>query len=183
MLDPFVGILSQACQINAGVLTKGRKQGKGGKKISKKKDKKFTQSTQVVSLVVSIVAFLLRAPLPSVPIHISALTESILGLLQTATPELLRNSFKALSVIIRNCEFYTVSDSYLKIVLSFVEQDILKGSDRQTLAFNLLRAIIFRKFVVPKVYHLMTKISEMMVQSYHANVRPSPLSSHPLKTL
>ena len=122
MLDPFVSILTVACEVNASVLISGRKEGKTSKKSTKAKANKFSQSTEVVGLVVNIVSYLLRAPLPSVPTHVDRLTESILGLLQTATPDLLRNAFKALAVIIRNCPFYTVNDNYLKIVLSFVEQ-------------------------------------------------------------
>jgi len=47
----------------------------------------------------------------------------------------------------------------------------IEEADRQATLFQLLRAIMSRKFVAPEIYDLMDKVAEMLVTNQSTNVR------------
>lgn len=87
-----------------------------------------------------------------------------------ASVELARSCCRAATIIIRDCPQYDITEKQLEVLLSFVEAD-LGEIKRQENGLNLLRAIVVRRLVVPKVYDLMKIVFEKAVRSQLQGVR------------
>eukprot|EP00475_Leptophrys_vorax_P000281 TRINITY_DN10169_c0_g2_i1.p1 TRINITY_DN10169_c0_g2~~TRINITY_DN10169_c0_g2_i1.p1 ORF type:complete len:1097 (+),score=282.56 TRINITY_DN10169_c0_g2_i1:231-3521(+) len=84
--------------------------------------------------------------------------------------ELARVCFDTMSALMRNCTEFTVEKEHLTTLLFHVEKDIY-DAERQVSAFPLLRSIMFRKFISPQVYDVMTRLMELMVQHENPAIR------------
>lgn len=69
-----------------------------------------------------------------------------------------------MTVLVRDVKYYSIEISQLKILLVYVEQD-MHDHDRQATAFNLLRAIISRKLIIPEIHEVMKKVAELSIVS------------------
>ena len=78
--------------------------------------------------------------------------------------------FQAMSVLVRDVKYHTIDTDQLKIVLLYAEQD-MHDHDRQATAFNLLKAVIARKLVVPEIHEVMAKVAELSITSELGHVR------------
>jgi hypothetical protein len=168
MLAPYPSLLQKAClaQAGAGVLSAE------GKK--KQKNQRVATSTAVVSLALRCAAFLLRAPLPTNTDFVPQLVDFIFTTLRSlgATSELAPHCFRALAVVVRHCDFYTLSEPHLLLLLTYISQEVASLSvHKQHVAFFLLRAILSRKLMAPTLYDLIKRVSELMVQSHEPTVR------------
>ncbi|RZB39164.1 small subunit processome component 20 -like, partial [Asbolus verrucosus] len=79
-------------------------------------------------------------------------------------------TFKAIAVLVRDVKHHTIDADQLKMLLLYAEQDI-HDHDRQATAFNLLKAIISRKLIVPEIHDVMQKVAELSVTSEMNHVR------------
>lgn len=173
MLDPFVQLLRDCClQIGPAAMRAGKKRkGHGAQHAS--------TSTQVIALALRCSCFLLRAPLPSLRQYVPDLAQFVFTLLHSGTGlgtaaggELTAPCFKALGVIIRHCTFYEVSEDQLRLLVSFITQDIAAvAATKQHVAFFLLRAILARRLLLPELYDLVKRVGELMVQSHEPPVQ------------
>jgi U3 small nucleolar RNA-associated protein 20 len=84
--------------------------------------------------------------------------------------ELIIASFKAISTMIRDCEFYELDNEHLQILLHYVERN-LYDSNRQASAFNLLKAIFSRQLQCDEMIEVVTKVMKLSIQSESTNVR------------
>jgi U3 small nucleolar RNA-associated protein 20 len=77
---------------------------------------------------------------------------------------LVNNTFKAMVTILRYVKYYTYSEEQMKALLLYVEQDI-SVSDKQSIAFTLLNAIVQRKLVAAELNNVMKKVSQICIIS------------------
>jgi U3 small nucleolar RNA-associated protein 20 len=84
--------------------------------------------------------------------------------------ELLIAGFKAISSMIKDCDYFVVDNEQLKILLYYVEHN-LHDNSRQAAAFNLLKAIFSRKLECDEILEVLSKVMKMSIQSEASNVR------------
>lgn len=60
--------------------------------------------------------------------------------------------------------------SQVRVLLSFIMAD-LENLDKQSFAFGVLKAVLARKLLVPELYDIMDRVSEMMVRAHGAASR------------
>lgn len=99
----------------------------------------------------------------------------VAGLSKGDTYDLVMAAFKTMSVLVRDVKHYELTSDQLKALLLYTEQD-LHESDRQATAFGLLKAIIYRKLMVPEMDSVMEKVADLSVTSELENVRKSARS-------
>ncbi|EQC41287.1 hypothetical protein SDRG_01262 [Saprolegnia diclina VS20] len=120
------------------------------------------------------VSVLLNHPVPSLIAQLSTVVDRIFKIIQRAGAatknEMTQTCYRALAVLIRERHEYVMSESQLRVLLSFLRQD-LDEMDHQNATFALLKALLARRLVIPEVYDLMLRVGEMMVQSQVLNVR------------
>ncbi|BGP12578.1 hypothetical protein JCM10213_004835 [Rhodosporidiobolus nylandii] len=118
-------------------------------------------------------ASLIRCPLSSTDKAAPVLVKQMLNVVERAgstESELAQSALRTLSTVIRDCKSATLSEKQLTALLELIGPD-LEEADRQATLFQLLRAIMSRKFVAPEIYDLMNKIAEMLVTNQSSNVR------------
>uniref|UniRef100_A0A182NLU3 Uncharacterized protein n=1 Tax=Anopheles dirus TaxID=7168 RepID=A0A182NLU3_9DIPT len=85
---------------------------------------------------------------------------------------MVRASFRAIVAILKHtklsCKF---TNEQLRLLVMYVEQDLVVGGGRQTTAFVLLRALLARRFSFAELNALMQKVFEICVQSENETVR------------
>lgn len=79
-------------------------------------------------------------------------------------------ALKFLASIIRERKKSKIKDSQLAYLLKRITNDI-EEPDRQGIAFNFIRAVMSRKFVVPEMYEFMDSVASMMVTNHSRSAR------------
>ncbi|KAL5476567.1 UTP20_5 [Sanghuangporus weigelae] len=79
-------------------------------------------------------------------------------------------SFKTLAVTIRDVSSSQLKEKGLTFLLELLTPD-LEEVAQQVDAYALLRAIVYRKFIVPEIYDLMDRVDEIMVTSRFSQVQ------------
>ncbi|OQS03841.1 U3 small nucleolar RNA-associated protein [Thraustotheca clavata] len=119
-------------------------------------------------------ALMLNHPLPTLLEHLSSIVDRIFKIIQRAGAatknEMTQACYRALSILLREREEYKMTESQLRVLISFIRQD-LDEMDHQNSTFALLKALLARKLVIPEVYDLMIRVGEMMIQNQVTNVR------------
>ncbi|GAA5969246.1 hypothetical protein JCM11641_007524 [Rhodosporidiobolus odoratus] len=118
-------------------------------------------------------ASLIRCPLSSTDKAAPVLVKQMLNVVERAgstESELAQSALRTLSTVIRDCKSANLSEKQLTSLLELIGPD-LEEADRQATLFQLLRAIMSRKFVAPGIYDLMNKVAEMLVTNQSSNVR------------
>jgi U3 small nucleolar RNA-associated protein 20 len=77
---------------------------------------------------------------------------------------LVKTTFKAVVILLKNVTYYTVNETQLKTLLLYVEQDLF-NHDKDTMAFTLMKSILDRKLIVPEVHGIVKKVAEISVTS------------------
>lgn len=114
-----------------------------------------------------------KAPLKtlakSIPVFIRRIIDIIKGTGSTES-ETTQTAFKSLAIIMRDCPTAQVKEKDLVYLLELLAPD-LEDHERQAAVFAMLRAIVARKFVVPEIYDVMDKVSEVMVTNQSKQVQ------------
>ncbi|RDD45796.1 Small subunit processome component 20-like protein [Trichoplax sp. H2] len=76
--------------------------------------------------------------------------------------ELVHSSFKAVSILIGNYGDVVLSPNHVKLLLTYVEEDIHDHS-RQATALSVIKAIVSRGIEAEEVHDIMIKIQEMSI--------------------
>ena len=123
--------------------------------------------------MVPVIGNTLYAPLKSLDKSLPIFIRQIIDIIkQTGSTEsdAGQTAFKSLATILRDSPTAQVKEKDLVYLLDLLSPD-LEDPSRQASVFSMLRAIVSRKFVVPEIYDLMDKVSEIMVtnQSNHFN--------------
>ncbi|XP_049868874.1 small subunit processome component 20 homolog [Pectinophora gossypiella] len=83
---------------------------------------------------------------------------------------LVRNAFKAVTVLVRNVKYYTLDEDQLKTLLLYAEEDC-QNDERQANSFSLLKAILEAKLVSNELHEVMEKVSKICILSESARSR------------
>ncbi|OJD19004.1 hypothetical protein AJ78_01033 [Emergomyces pasteurianus Ep9510] len=79
-------------------------------------------------------------------------------------------ALKLISSILRERRNTKLKDSHLGYLLKRITADI-EEPDRQGVAFNFIRAVMSRKFIVPEMYELVDNVAAMMVTNHTRSAR------------
>jgi U3 small nucleolar RNA-associated protein 20 len=112
-------------------------------------------------------AGLAKCPLKATEKSLPVIVRQILDIIKQAgntESELVQVAFKSLAIILRDGPPVQVKEKDLVYLIELLSPD-LEEPTRQASIFTLLRAIVARKFVVPEIYDLMEKVSEVAVTS------------------
>ena len=138
-----------------------------------------SKHVKVTSSALRCLQTFLRLPLPSLKTHINSIAGHVFVLLQNYAGagagkgdnfELVVMSFKALTVLIRDVTYHSVTEKQLHVLLVYVKQD-LNDFTRQAVAFSILKAVISRKLVDPELESIIREVRQMSIVSDAANVR------------
>jgi len=152
MLDPFVELLTNCLK---------------------------SKYNKVVTISLRCISWLVKFPLPSLNRCVPAMGKLLFKLLKNYAKagakvgenfEMVLSAFKAMTVIIRDFQKYTVAEKHLQVLLGFVEEDI-HDHTKQGTAFPLLKAILSRKLVVPEIHDVMGKVGQLSITGSSPSVQ------------
>ncbi|KAI9595434.1 armadillo-type protein [Syncephalis fuscata] len=133
----------------------------------------YSQHASVMAQSFKVLAILCPLPLNGLNNGRAAIVKRAFEVLSKSTDtglDLSQSCFRLLTVVIRQCPQVTVSEVQLTFLVNLIKPDI-EETEKQTTTFNLIRAMVARKFVSPEVYDLMDAIRELLVTSQTDQVR------------
>ncbi|THG95629.1 hypothetical protein EW026_g6070 [Hermanssonia centrifuga] len=133
----------------------------------------YSNHMQVVVPGLKAAAAIVRCPLKTIPKSLPVFIRQMINIVkQTGSTEsdVVQTTFKSLATILRDQPSAQVKENDLVFLLELLSPD-LEDSSRQASVFTMLRAIVARKFVVPEIYDLMDKVSEIMVTNQSPQVQ------------
>ncbi|KAG8958312.1 U3 snoRNP protein [Tulasnella sp. 419] len=133
----------------------------------------YSSNANVVVAALKATAAIVKWPLPSIPKSLPVFIRQTFVIIRqggTTESDVVQTAFKTLAVVIRDASGSQVKESDLTYLIELVSPD-LEEPERQGAVFSLLRAIIARKFVIPEIYDLMDKVSEVMVTGQSSHVQ------------
>ncbi|KAK9881414.1 hypothetical protein WA026_016304 [Henosepilachna vigintioctopunctata] len=134
---------------------------------------------KVCTVTLKCLSCIFKYDLPSLKEHIKKITSDIFAILHKYAAEglskgdnfdLVVAAFKSMSLILRDVNYYTIDQDQAKVLLLYVEQD-MNDYDRQAVAFNLLKAILTKKVIVPEIHEIMERVAELSIVSELNHVR------------
>ncbi|TPX33347.1 hypothetical protein SmJEL517_g03788 [Synchytrium microbalum] len=133
----------------------------------------YSENTEIASLAIRILSLLCQHPPPQftdmLPIIVKRVFE-IVSKMPSTDSEIVQNSLRFLTIIIRDFPTINVSNTQLLALLSLIRVDI-ENTMRQSTGFALARAILARKVVATEVYDLMDIIATALVTSQSNQTR------------
>ncbi|KAG6885913.1 hypothetical protein C0993_007931 [Termitomyces sp. T159_Od127] len=133
----------------------------------------YSTNSPVLLLGMRSAAGLSKCPLNSLDKSLPVFVRQIFDIIQqtgNTDSEVVQVAFKSLAAILRDGPSVQMKEKDLVYLLELLAPD-LEVPERQVSSFAMLRAIIARKFVVPEIYDLMDKVSEIMVISQSPQVQ------------
>ncbi|GAA5956052.1 hypothetical protein JCM21900_002578 [Sporobolomyces salmonicolor] len=133
----------------------------------------YSDDPVVLARSMRATASLIRCPLSSRDKAAPVLVKQMISVVErsgSTESELAQSALRTLATVIRDCKTVTLKEEQLTALLELISPD-LQEADRQATLFQLLRAIMSRKFVAPEIYDLMDKAAEMLVTNQSTNVR------------
>jgi len=129
--------------------------------------------TKTIILALKDLCFLIRFRLPAVEELGGNITTRVFKLLKKSSSKtggLMQACFKTMVVVIRDCKTIKLSDGQLRHLLMLIDME-LDHLERSALTFSMLKAIVGKQLVVPELYDLMNRVSQLMVTSHTTAVR------------
>lgn len=133
----------------------------------------YSTSAPVLLLGLRCAAGLVKCPLKSLEASLPVFVRQFIDIIRqtgNTEAELVQVAFKSLAAILRDGPPVQVKEKDLVYLLELLSPDLEEPS-RQASVFAMLRAIVARRFVVPEIYDLMDKVSEIMVTSQSPQVQ------------
>ncbi|KZT18582.1 hypothetical protein NEOLEDRAFT_1246369 [Neolentinus lepideus HHB14362 ss-1] len=133
----------------------------------------YSSNTQVTSLALKASSAIVKCPLRSIEKTLPVFIRRSIDIIKetgSAASELVQTALKSLAAILRDSPKAEVKEKDLTFLLELLSPDLEEPS-RQPSVFAMLRAIVARKFVVPEIYDVMDKVSEIMVTSQSSQVQ------------
>ncbi|KAF5369330.1 hypothetical protein D9758_002676 [Tetrapyrgos nigripes] len=133
----------------------------------------YSTSSPVLIAGLKVVSGLVKCPLKSLDKSLPVFIRQTLDILKqvgTTESEVAQAALKSLAAIFRDGPAVNVKEKELAYLLELIAPDLEEPS-RQGSVFMMLRAIVARKFVVPEIYDLMEKVSEIMVTNQSPQVQ------------
>eukprot|EP00118_Oscarella_pearsei_P012476 m.92302 g.92302 ORF g.92302 m.92302 type:complete len:2568 (+) comp36728_c0_seq4:63-7766(+) len=139
-----------------------------------------SKHNKAVTLSIKLLSFMVPLPLPQLGANVEILNGKLFTFLRKyaragaatvgGNQELIQACFKAVTVLMREHKRHKITDQELKVLLTFVEEDIYDFF-RQSTAFPLLKSILSRRFLVPMLHDVMRKVEELALRSDSQTVR------------
>ena len=133
----------------------------------------YSTSAPVLILGMRCASGLAKCPLKAIEKSSPVIVRQILDIVKQAgntESELVQVAFKSLATVLRDGPPVQVKEKDLVYLIELLSPD-LEDPTRQASVFTLLRASVARKFVVPEIYDLMGKVSEVAVTSQSPQVQ------------
>jgi len=133
----------------------------------------YSTSAPVLLLGLRCAAGLSKCPLKSLEKSLPVFVRQAIDIIQQAgntESEVVQVALKSLATILRESPAIQVKEKDLVYLLELLSPD-LEDPSRQASVFSMLRAIVARRFVVPEIYDIMDRVSEVMVTSQSAQVQ------------
>ncbi|EKM53530.1 uncharacterized protein PHACADRAFT_98717 [Phanerochaete carnosa HHB-10118-sp] len=133
----------------------------------------YSNHMQVVVSGLKATAAIVRCPLKSIVKSLPVFIRQILQVIKqtgSTEAELVQIAFKSLAAILREQSAAQIKEKDLVFLLELLSPDLEEPS-RQAAVFIMLKAIVARKFVVPEIYDLMDRVSEIMVAGQSPSVQ------------
>lgn len=133
----------------------------------------YANQQQVTIPGLKAAAAIIKCPLKSIekslPVFIGQIIDIVKHIGSTDS-DAVQSALKALATILRDQPKAQVKEKDLIFLLELLAPD-LEEPARQQSVFIMLRAIVARKFVVPEIYDIMDKTSEIMVTNQSSQVQ------------
>jgi U3 small nucleolar RNA-associated protein 20 len=133
----------------------------------------YSSNSHVLIQGLKASAAIIKCPLKklekSVPIFVRQ-TINILKETGSTESEVAQTALKSLATIVRDKSNAEVKERDLVYLLELLAPD-LEEPGRQASVFAMLRAIVARKFIVPEIYDLMERVSEVMITNQSPQVQ------------
>ncbi|KAJ7104174.1 armadillo-type protein, partial [Mycena belliarum] len=133
----------------------------------------YSSSSPVLVFGLRAAAGLTKCPLRSLGKSLPVFVQQTIDIVKQAgntESEVVQVAFKSLAVMLRDGPAVQVKEKDLVYLLELLTPDLEEPS-RQASVFAMLRAIVGRKFVVPEIYDVMTKVADIMVTSQSPQVQ------------
>lgn len=133
----------------------------------------YSNHMQVVMSGLKAAAAIVRCPLQSIAKSLPVFIRQIIQVIKqtgSTEAEVVQMAFKSLAAILRDQPTAQVKEQDLVFLLELLSPD-LEEPNRQASVFTMLKAIVARKFVVPEIYDLMDRVSEIMVTNQSPQVQ------------
>ncbi|TFK68467.1 hypothetical protein BDN72DRAFT_821164 [Pluteus cervinus] len=133
----------------------------------------YSTNGAVITVGLRCAAALIKCPLESIPKSMPVFVKQFLDIIKqigNTESDIAQVALKSLSTALRDGPPVQVKEKDLVFLLELLAPDVEEPT-RQSTAFTVLRAIIARKFVVPEIYDLMERISEIMVTNQSPQVQ------------
>lgn len=133
----------------------------------------YSTSAPVLILGMRAAAGIVNCPLKSLEKSIPVFVQQIIDIIKqtgNTESEVVQVALKSLASILRDGGAVEVKEKDLVYLLELLSPD-LEDPSRQGAVFTMLRAIVARKFVVPEIYDIMDKVSEILVTSQSPQVQ------------
>jgi len=133
----------------------------------------YSSSSHVLIKGLKASSAIVKCPLKklekSVPVFVRRAIDILKGIGNTES-EVAQTALKSLATIVRDKSNAEVKEKDLVFLLELLAPD-LEEPGRQASVFAMLRAIVARKFIVPEIYDLMERVSEIMVTNQSPQVQ------------
>ncbi|KAI9508384.1 armadillo-type protein [Russula earlei] len=133
----------------------------------------YSSNSHVLIQGLKASAAIIKCPLKklemSVPVFVRQTIDILRGIGNTES-EVAQTALKSLATIVRDESNADVKEKDLVYLLELLAPD-LEEPGRQAPVFAMLRAIVARKFIVPEIYDLMGRVSEIMVTNQSPQVQ------------
>ncbi|TCD65551.1 U3 snoRNP protein [Steccherinum ochraceum] len=133
----------------------------------------YSNQQQVIIPGLKAASAIVKCPLKSIEKSLTVFVRQIIEIIRqvgSTDSDVVQNAFKSLASILRDQPKAQVKEKDLIFLLELLGPD-LEEPTRQQAVFTMLRAIVARKFVVPEIYDLMDKTSEVMVTNQSSQVQ------------
>ncbi|KAI0782968.1 armadillo-type protein [Abortiporus biennis] len=133
----------------------------------------YSSHIQVVIPALKAASAIIHSPLKNIDKSLPVFIRQMIDIIKQAgstESEAAQASLKSLSSILRDQPNAQVKEKDLIFLLELLTPD-LEDPTRQASVFAMLRAIVSRKFVVPEIYDIMDKVSEIMVTNQSPQVQ------------
>ncbi|KAJ6608583.1 armadillo-type protein [Mycena sp. CBHHK59/15] len=133
----------------------------------------YSSSSPVLVFGLKSAAGIVKCPLKSLEKSLPVFVQQTIDIIKQAgstESEVVQVALKSLATILRDGSSVQVKEKDLVYLLELLSPDLEEPS-RQASVFTMLRAIVARKFVVPEIYDVMDKVSEIMVTSQSPQVQ------------
>ncbi|RAH49030.1 putative HEAT repeat protein (DRIM) [Aspergillus brunneoviolaceus CBS 621.78] len=120
---------------------------------------------EVKTSALRLLSTIIKLPIPEIDAnHHVYITEAVKVVKEapSTNTEAAQASLKLITAMLRERKSTKIRDGHLAYLLQRLNSDI-EEPDRQGIAFNFVRAVMSRKFVVPEMYELADSIATMMV--------------------